>query len=345
MAMVERGRMTLKDIEQWIQERFAYYRCTGNWNNSIRHNLSIHFGFTKIARDKNEKGKGGYWELSMNITKGEKKRVRNRSKRGKNVSASSNGGVPIKRPRRSNVGEGKRVKETPLLSEKSEVQVATEELIKTMPTINDRVTQMSDGYETACSEATTSNGYEQDAFSSTLLHESANEVSSFSLAFFEQATKQQYLYQIFLGCDIPLSGDCIIIPFTGHTTSNLVSTTTTSVASTSPNSSTNTTAGMDSTPGSPSISRHSPTDYSRSTSFMTSQLTAHATLIAHGLTNPTFGPNVIVESMPYGGAAHHQDVMDQVVDIERQFSSMVQLPEPELMGEYDAYFDYSGCSW
>lgn len=32
MAMMDRGKMTLKDICLWIQERFAYFRTTDNWN-------------------------------------------------------------------------------------------------------------------------------------------------------------------------------------------------------------------------------------------------------------------------------------------------------------------------
>lgn len=195
MAMVERGRMTLKDIEQWIQERFAYYRCNGNWNNSIRHNLSIHFGFTKIARDKNEKGKGGYWELSMNITKGEKKRVRNRSKRGlANGGRAGAGAGGAKRPRRSMGGADKaektdkvKVRREDKITDaekkaeearavQDEVEIATQMLMKVAPSKNEGGTQMSDGYETACSDATTSNGYEQDIYASTLLHDGANEV-------------------------------------------------------------------------------------------------------------------------------------------------------------------------
>lgn len=187
MAMVEQGRMTLKDIEQWIQARFAYYRCNGNWNNSIRHNLSIHFGFTKIARDKNEKGKGGYWELSMNITKGEKKRVRNRSKRGL-ANGAKNGVAGSKRPRRLVVGAtGKAkvrreikavvpMKVDEVQMEQEELQIATDMLLKVLPQTAEGGAQMSDGYETACSDATTSNGYEADVYASTLLHDGANEV-------------------------------------------------------------------------------------------------------------------------------------------------------------------------
>lgn len=49
----------------------------------------MHFCFTKIARGKNEKGKGGYWELSMNTSKSERKRIRNRRKRFLNENNTS----------------------------------------------------------------------------------------------------------------------------------------------------------------------------------------------------------------------------------------------------------------
>lgn len=43
MAMMDRGRMTLKDICKWIQEHFAYFRCNKNWNvrnDQIKPNLA-----------------------------------------------------------------------------------------------------------------------------------------------------------------------------------------------------------------------------------------------------------------------------------------------------------------
>lgn len=35
MAMLDEGRMTLKQICKWIQEKFAYYKVHKNWNVSI----------------------------------------------------------------------------------------------------------------------------------------------------------------------------------------------------------------------------------------------------------------------------------------------------------------------
>ncbi|XP_001867244.2 forkhead box protein A1-B [Culex quinquefasciatus] len=89
MAMLEQGRMTLKQICKWIQEKFSYYKVHKNWNNSIRHNLSLSFYFTKVSRAKDEKGKGGYWELSMDVSKSERKRVRVRHRNKGNSAGSS----------------------------------------------------------------------------------------------------------------------------------------------------------------------------------------------------------------------------------------------------------------
>uniref|UniRef100_A0A182MIK5 Fork-head domain-containing protein n=1 Tax=Anopheles culicifacies TaxID=139723 RepID=A0A182MIK5_9DIPT len=88
MAMLEEGRMTLKQICKWIQEKFSYYKVHKNWNNSIRHNLSLSFFFTKVQRAKDEKGKGGYWELSMDVSKSERRRVRVRQRNKSNANGS-----------------------------------------------------------------------------------------------------------------------------------------------------------------------------------------------------------------------------------------------------------------
>ncbi|XP_050069292.1 forkhead box protein J1-A [Anopheles maculipalpis] len=92
MAMLEEGRMTLKQICKWIQEKFSYYKVHKNWNNSIRHNLSLSFFFTKVQRAKDEKGKGGYWELSMDVSKSERRRVRVRQR-----NKSTNNGTQTNR--------------------------------------------------------------------------------------------------------------------------------------------------------------------------------------------------------------------------------------------------------
>ncbi|XP_075678858.1 uncharacterized protein LOC113798834 isoform X1 [Dermatophagoides pteronyssinus] len=65
MAMkANKNKMTLSSIYKWIKENFLYYQnADPNWQNSIRHNLSLNKCFIKIARNKDEPGKGGFWKL------------------------------------------------------------------------------------------------------------------------------------------------------------------------------------------------------------------------------------------------------------------------------------------
>ncbi|XP_064537678.1 uncharacterized protein LOC135427886 [Drosophila montana] len=76
MAMLENGRVTLQQICAWIEAKFAFFRVRKKWNNSIRHNLSLHHCFRNRKRE--EKGKGGYWELGVDPKKCDRKRIRNR---------------------------------------------------------------------------------------------------------------------------------------------------------------------------------------------------------------------------------------------------------------------------
>jgi forkhead transcription factor HCM1 len=61
------GKLTLAQIYKWISDSFSYYSTqtesgTG-WQNSIRHNLSLHSCFGKVERPKDDPGKGHYWTI------------------------------------------------------------------------------------------------------------------------------------------------------------------------------------------------------------------------------------------------------------------------------------------
>ncbi|KAH8418167.1 hypothetical protein KR009_007117, partial [Drosophila setifemur] len=76
MAMLEKGSVTLQQICAWIESKFAFFRVRKKWNNSIRHNLSLHHCFRNRKRE--DKGKGGFWELGVDPKKCDRKRIRNR---------------------------------------------------------------------------------------------------------------------------------------------------------------------------------------------------------------------------------------------------------------------------
>ncbi|KAJ2712647.1 hypothetical protein H4R19_002650 [Coemansia spiralis] len=86
-------RRTLNGIYEWIQERFPYYRTRQNWQNSIRHNLSLNKGFMKIKRDEAHPGKGSFWTFTPGyescLNEGHFKPIRSRSGRAALAAAAA----------------------------------------------------------------------------------------------------------------------------------------------------------------------------------------------------------------------------------------------------------------
>ncbi|KAM8837590.1 forkhead box protein J1-B [Spinachia spinachia] len=64
MQASKQPKVTLSTIYNWITENFRYYKhAEPSWQNSIRHNLSLNKCFKKVPRQKDEPGKGGFWQI------------------------------------------------------------------------------------------------------------------------------------------------------------------------------------------------------------------------------------------------------------------------------------------
>ena len=80
------GMLTLSEIYAAISARHPYYKMEArNWQNSIRHNLTLNKSFTKVPRMSSSEGRGSYWKLEP----GAESIIFKRSARNVNKSAAS----------------------------------------------------------------------------------------------------------------------------------------------------------------------------------------------------------------------------------------------------------------
>ncbi|KAM9336521.1 forkhead box protein J1-B [Symphorus nematophorus] len=141
MQASKQPKVTLSTIYNWITENFCYYRhAEPSWQNSIRHNLSLNKCFKKVPRQKDEPGKGGFWQIDPQyadmFVNGIFKRRRMSANHYSSSSSSSHrqsklvqgyhgtqngfpypeGGIKRKHPPTKNSSKAMRATESPLLA-------------------------------------------------------------------------------------------------------------------------------------------------------------------------------------------------------------------------------------
>jgi len=67
---LNKDKATIGEIYMTIMEQYPYYAARATetgWKNSVRHNLTLHKCFVKVAREQGESGKGGYWRVDEQL--------------------------------------------------------------------------------------------------------------------------------------------------------------------------------------------------------------------------------------------------------------------------------------
>ncbi|XP_061079301.1 forkhead box protein J1-B-like [Conger conger] len=145
MRASKKTKITLSAIYNWITENFCYYRhAEPSWQNSIRHNLSLNKCFMKVARTKEEPGKGGFWRIDPQyadmFVDGVFKRRRTPAMPQPAAPHKRQGKTATPQGRRSRHASQKRATGSPLLSPQPKGSEATEGFLDWTSSFQDIVT-------------------------------------------------------------------------------------------------------------------------------------------------------------------------------------------------------------